>query len=105
MRMMATFAEYIKVGRLDQMAETGWFKTTIKGKVIIITFVENDPLAIEIYDTANPDNGSLPYDFHPDIAGSLEPLLDPPLESWGHLKTYPVKIENDEIFIGFNPLE
>jgi hypothetical protein len=102
---MATFAEYVKVGRLQQMAEKGWFKITLKGKVIIITFVENDPLAIEIYDAANPDSYSLPPDFHPDIAGQLEPLLDPPLESWGHLKTYPVKIEGDNIFIGFNPLE
>lgn len=102
---MITFAEYVKVGRLQQMAEKGWFKIVFKGKVIIITFVENDPLAIEIYDTANPNDCSLPYDFHPDIASDLEPLLDPPLESWGHLKTYPVKIEDDNIFIGFSPLE
>jgi hypothetical protein len=102
---MTTFAEYIKVGQLQQMAEKGWFKITLKGKVIIITFVGNDPLAIEIYDAANPDGYSLPPDFHPDIAGHLEPLLDPPLESWGHLKTYPVKIEGENIFIGFNPLE
>ncbi|UCE66751.1 MAG: hypothetical protein JSU85_01690 [Candidatus Zixiibacteriota bacterium] len=102
---MITFAEYIKVGQLQQMAEKGWFKITFKGKVIIITFVENDPLAIEIFDTANPDDCSLPYDFHPDIPSDLEPLLDPPLESWGYLKTYPVKIEGDNILIGFNPLE
>jgi len=102
---MATFAEYIKVGRLQQMAEKGWFKITLKGKVIIITFVGNDPLAIEIYDAANPNGHSLPPDFHPDISGHLEPLLDPPLESWGHLKTYPVKIEGENILIGFNPLE
>lgn len=102
---MATFAEYIKVGRLQQMAEKGWFKVTLKGKVIIITFVGNDPLAIEIFDAAHPNDYSLPYDFHPDVAGNLEPLLDPPLESWGYLKTYPVKIEGDNILLGFNPLE
>jgi len=89
---METFAEYVKVGRLQQMAEKGWFKITLKGKVIIITFIGNDPLAIEIYDAANPNGYSLPPDFHPDIAGRLEPLLDPPLESWGH-------------FIGYDPLE
>ena len=102
---MVTFAEYIKVGRLDQLAEKGWFKITLKGKVIVITFIENDPLAIEIYDAANPYTDSLPYEFHPETSGDLEPLLDPPLVSLGNLKTYPVKIENNDILIGFNPLE
>ena len=103
--MMVTFAEYIKVGRLDQLAEKGWFKITLKGKVIVITFIENDPMAIEVYDAANPSASSLPYEFHPETSDLLEPLLDPPLESWGNLRTYPVKIENNEIYIGFNPLE
>ena len=102
---MVTFAEYIKVGRLEQLAEKGWFKITLRGKVIIITFIENDPLAIELYDITNPNADSLPYDFHPETSDAFEPLLDPPLQSWGNLKTYPVKIENDEILIGFNPLE
>ena len=102
---MTTFAEYVNVGRLQQIAEKGWFRITIKGKVIIITFVGNDPLAIEIYDSNNPGVSSLPPEFHPESSDDLEPLLDPPIDSWGHLKTYPVKIEGDNIFIGFNPLE
>jgi len=102
---MVTYAEYVKVGRLEQMVEKGWFKIILKGKVIIITFLEADPIAIEIYDAADPNGPSLPPDFHPDISGMLDPLLDPPLESWGYLKTYPVKIEGENILVGFNPMD
>jgi hypothetical protein len=102
---MITFADYIKVGRLQQMAERGWLKITLKGKTIMIIFLENDPLAVEISDSANPESLSLPEEFHPESADEFLPLIDPPMESWGYLKTYPVKIEDDDIFIGINPLE
>lgn len=102
---MVTFAEYFKVGKMEQLAKNGWFKVTLKGKVIIIALIDNDPMAMELYDNTNPGVINLPYEFHPETSDLLEPLLDPPLETWGELKTYPVKIEKDDIFIGINPLE
>ncbi len=103
---MVIFADYVKVGHLSELNKTGWIKSSVAGKDIMILLSDYDPVAIEIGDEMEKYGiGALPIEFHPESSDILDYLLDRPEKAWGELKTYPVKIEGDNILIGLNLLE
>lgn len=103
---MVIFADYVKVGQLSNLIKDGWIKSSIYGKSIMVLLADHDPVAIEIGDEMEKYGiGALPIEFHPESSDILDYLLDRPERVWGELKTYPVKIEGDNILIGLNLLE
>ena len=102
---MKTPERYIHVGRVGDVNRSGWIKTTVSGNEVLVTFMENEIVAIELnrkYDKSN--SIILPPEFHPESSNMLDPLLDTPDYDWGEIRRYPVILDGDDILVGINPM-
>jgi hypothetical protein len=96
--------DYVRVGRLDDLREVGYLKIILKGRQIIIVCSDSGLVAMDLDSALDPWNQTaLPSEFHRSRSDSLSFLAGSYGEDWGKLVIYPVKIDGNDVLIGFNP--
>jgi hypothetical protein len=96
---------FILVGKVGDVNRSGWIKTTVSGNDVLVTFMEDEIVAIELNRKFDKSNSIvLPPEFHPESSNMLDPLLDTPDYDWGEIRRYPVILDGDKILVGINPM-
>lgn len=97
--------EFIRIGKVDELRESGWIKVRLLGYEIVILSDKNEFVAIELNSLKGKSLKSfLPEDFSFSRSGvkkTVEKFLSGPHgQSWGTLKYFPVRVEGDSIYVG-----
>ena len=97
--------EFIRVGKIDELRESGWIKVRLLGYEIAILGNKKEFIAIELNSLQrNSLKSFLPEDF-PFSKSGVKKIVEkfisgPHGQSWGTLKYFPVRVEGDSIYVG-----
>lgn len=96
---------FVNAGKIDRIKENGCLKTTILGRNVMVCYFDGEFVAIDIGSAWRmPGSHSIPSD----LFGTASVLLGSPRGSLdadrGDLIFYPVATDDENIFIGSNPV-
>jgi hypothetical protein len=102
---MGNHINYFRVGRLDDIRESGWVKVRLMGWEIAVFAIDKDFVAVEINGMKYQRSKSyLPNESHYSNSGAGRLvdrfLMGPSGMLWGRLHQFPIRIEDDYVFVG-----
>jgi nitrite reductase/ring-hydroxylating ferredoxin subunit len=102
---MISPTDFFKVGKVDEIREQGWIKVWLLGRQIVVFSYNDDFIAIELGGITDPRmKGFLMDDSQHYRSGAkrlVRKFLGAPGDSsWGRLKHFPVRIDDDSVFVG-----
>ena len=97
--------EFIKVGTVDEIRESGWIKVHLLGFEIAILSDNKEFLAVELSNLKSRMQKSfLPEDMQfskSRVKKLIESFLSGPQgQSWGGLRYFPVRVEGNSVYVG-----
>jgi len=102
---MANRLTFVNAGKIVDIKEQGCLKTKIHGRYVMVCYLNGEFIAIDIGKVAEKTgNHSIPADLFGMtslFSSSPESSID---ADWGRLVLYPVKIDDENIFVGSNPI-
>lgn len=102
---MISPADFIRVGKVDEIRKKGWVKANLLGRQVVVFAYNDDFIAIELGGITDPKMKGFLAD-EMDYAGSgakrlVKRLMSEPGDKpWGKLKHFPVRIDDDSVFVG-----
>lgn len=105
---MISRVSYFKVGRIDEIVNAGWVRVTLLGWDIVVLFYNNEFIAIERggfsgvggagQKTYLPNKTGYSKSGSPSVIDKF--MSGPDGNFWGRLRQFPVRIEDDFVFVG-----
>ena len=97
--------EFIRVGTVDEIRESGWIKVRLLGYEMVILGDKKEFVAIELNSLkGNSLKSFLPEGFSFSKSGVkkiIEAFLSGPEgQSWGTLKYFPVRVAGNSVYVG-----
>lgn len=105
---MIAHVEFYKVGTIEEIMKSGWKTISLLGWDIVVIFhnrefyaIERGGLSLQEQKTFLPDDKAFSRSGSETVIDKL--LLGPAGTSWGKLKYFPIKIEDDFVLVGITP--
>ncbi len=102
---MFSQVNFFKVGRIDEIIDSGWIRVTLLGWDIVVLFQDREFIAIERssmnnsdFKTFLPDGALYSKSGSPNFIDKF--LAGPAGTLWGKLRHFPVRIKDDYVFVG-----
>ena len=102
---MLAQVSYIKVGRAEEIRLAGWIRVSILGWDIVVISREKEFIALERGSSFSQNINAFPGEGHgysrSGAFNMLDKFLNGPSDSaWGKLQYFPVRVENDLVYVG-----
>lgn len=102
---MGNYGYYFKVGKIDEIKRLGFVKTRLLGHDIVVFYHQKDFFAVDVSVNVNKAGQTVKNDeWQFSSAGAINTirkfLSSPSDRAWARLNHFPVKLEDDFVFVG-----